>query len=344
MERPVITFSFPQPGRMGTVVAEISHVNKAYGDVRGEPGPQSGHERGQNDRFVGPNGAGKSTLLKLLAGVERPAAGSVRLGFRVCAAYYAQHQAEVMESWVDSFEDHGGEVCRGGCGARQGLPVRFPLSGDDVEKKVGVLSGGEKARLALARLLLEPAGLFDWMSPRITSTWPHGMVPHRSPASSLRVDRVLSATTGGSSTQSLRKCWKLVSAGLRAIRATGSTTSGRGARDIAVFRAWVRRAISGAAHQVAEGATEFAGGATPARGRSSYQERKNWSGVTAGRKAALGAGGAAEAAGRRNEQSFARLRLSAATRCACGVFTVADDYSLCMLSGGAGQPVLAQDK
>jgi ATP-binding cassette subfamily F protein 3 len=117
-------------------------------------------ERGEKIALVGPNGAGKSTLLKLLAGVIQADSGSVKLGHAVSREYFAQHQLEVLNpgtTVLKTMEEVAGPAGR--------LPqVRsylgtFLFGEDDVKKQVGVLSGGEKARLALARMLIDPAGL-----------------------------------------------------------------------------------------------------------------------------------------------------------------------------------------
>ena len=158
--RKTIRFRFPQPPRTGRVVAELKHVRKAYGDHVVYTKLDLVIERGEKIALVGPNGAGKSTLLKLLAGVIEPDAGTVRLGHAVRREYYAQHQLEVLQpdqTVLAAMEEVAGPVGR--------LPeVRsylgaFLFDEDDVTKKIGVLSGGEKARLALARMLLDPAGL-----------------------------------------------------------------------------------------------------------------------------------------------------------------------------------------
>jgi ATP-binding cassette subfamily F protein 3 len=158
--RKTIKFRFPQPPRTGRVVAEVRHVRKAYGDIVVYKRLDLVIERGEKIALVGPNGAGKSTLLKLLAGIIEPDAGSVKMGHNVRREYFAQHQLEVLhpdQTVLSTMEEAAGPAGR--------LPeVRsylgtFLFSEDDVTKKVGVLSGGEKARLALARMLIDPAGL-----------------------------------------------------------------------------------------------------------------------------------------------------------------------------------------
>jgi ATP-binding cassette subfamily F protein 3 len=160
LERKTIKFRFPQPPRTGRVVVELKHVRKAYGDNVVYKKLDAVIERGEKIALVGHNGAGKSTLLKLLAGVTEPDSGSLILGHNVRREYFAQHQLEVMHpgrTVLKTMEEVAGPAGR--------LPeVRsylgtFLFGEDDVTKKVGVLSGGEKARLALARMLMDPAGL-----------------------------------------------------------------------------------------------------------------------------------------------------------------------------------------
>jgi ATP-binding cassette, subfamily F, member 3 len=160
LERKTIKFRFPQPPRTGRVVAEIKHARKAYGENIVYKKLDLVVERGEKIALVGPNGAGKSTLLKMLAGVSQPDSGAVKLGHAVSREYFAQHQLEVLhpeQTVLKAMEEVAGPVGR--------LPeVRsylgtFLFGEDDVTKQVGVLSGGEKARLALARMLMDPAGL-----------------------------------------------------------------------------------------------------------------------------------------------------------------------------------------
>src|SRR5660397_170011 len=155
-----ISFTFPQPERMGRVVADVRSVGKSYGETVVYRDLNLVVERGEKVALVGPNGAGKSTLLKLLACVLLPDYGSITLGQNVSLEYFAQHQLEaldgdrtaleVMEEKADGLED-APEV-RSYLGA-------FLFDQNDFYKKVGSLSGGERARLALASMLMDPAGL-----------------------------------------------------------------------------------------------------------------------------------------------------------------------------------------
>ncbi len=160
LERKTIKFRFPQPPRTGRVVADVRHVRKAYGDNIVYKKLDLVVERGEKIALVGPNGAGKSTLLKMLAGVVPPDAGTVTLGHAVRREYFAQHQLEVLHpglTVLKTMEEVAGPVGR--LPEVRGYLGTFLFGEDDVSKQVGVLSGGEKARLALARMLMDPAGL-----------------------------------------------------------------------------------------------------------------------------------------------------------------------------------------
>lgn len=160
LERKTIRFRFPQPPRTGRVVAEIKHVRKGYGDKVVYKKLDLVIERGEKIALVGPNGAGKSTLLKLLAGVIEPDGGSVVLGHNVRREYFAQHQLEVLHpdrTVLATMEEAAAPAGR--LPEVRGYLGTFLFNEDDVTKKVAVLSGGEKARLALARMLIDPAGL-----------------------------------------------------------------------------------------------------------------------------------------------------------------------------------------
>jgi ATP-binding cassette subfamily F protein 3 len=149
----------PPPERAGAVVLRLAGVHKAYGETRVYEGVDFELRRGERVALVGPNGAGKSTLLRMLAGVLPPDRGERSLGHNAQVAFYAQHQLDALDpartvleelASVARSEDH--PRLRGQLGA-------FLFGGDDVEKRVAVLSGGEKARLALAKLLLRPANV-----------------------------------------------------------------------------------------------------------------------------------------------------------------------------------------
>ncbi len=154
-----IKFSFPEPPRSGDEVISLSHVRKAYGDKVIYADLSLALRRGDRAALVGPNGAGKSTLLKMLAGVLPFEGGQRRLGHNVVAAYYAQHQLELLDRSNTVLEE-----LRRAANAETDQRLRAILGGflfgnDDVQKKVAVLSGGEKARLAIAKMLTQPANL-----------------------------------------------------------------------------------------------------------------------------------------------------------------------------------------
>ena len=149
-------FSFPQPSRSGQRVIALKQLGKAYGDLEVYASLNLEIERQQRIVLVGPNGAGKSTLLKILAEVIGFDAGERELGHNVQPGYFAQHRAEtlqlnrtVLEEMIDTRANVTEQSART-------LLGNFLFSDDDVFKKVGVLSGGEKSRLALAKLLLNP--------------------------------------------------------------------------------------------------------------------------------------------------------------------------------------------
>jgi ATP-binding cassette subfamily F protein 3 len=152
-----IRFSFPQPVRSGRVVAALRGVHKSYGPVKVYSGIDLKIDRGEKIALVGVNGAGKSTLLKLLAGVFPPDEGTLEWGHNVATAYFAQQQLELLDPsktvWGEIFslaKDESVSFLRGLLGA-------FLFSGEEIEKKVSVLSGGEKSRLVLAKMLMRPA-------------------------------------------------------------------------------------------------------------------------------------------------------------------------------------------
>jgi len=157
--RAQVRFRFPAVARSGRDVARLTGVSKAYGEHVVYRGLDALLERGQRVAVVGKNGMGKTTLLKILAGELAPEEGEVSLGSNVTLAYYAQHHADTMDRGASILD----EVATAAPGQPQsylrGVLGAFLFSGDDVDKKVGVLSGGERARVALAKLLVRPANL-----------------------------------------------------------------------------------------------------------------------------------------------------------------------------------------
>ncbi len=156
VSRKKMTFSFPQPARSGQRVITLRNLAKFYGELQVYASLNLEIERQQRIVLVGPNGAGKSTLLKLLAGVIEHEAGERELGHNVQPGYFAQQRAEtldlnrtVLEEMLDTSAYVTEESARTLLGG-------FLFSDDDVFKKVGILSGGEKSRLALGKLLLNP--------------------------------------------------------------------------------------------------------------------------------------------------------------------------------------------
>jgi ATP-binding cassette subfamily F protein 3 len=164
IEAPVNTdkkihFNFPQPQRSGLKVIKLENIHHAYGANVVYQGIDYQAERGQRTVLVGPNGAGKSTLLKILAGALQFQSGTRELGHNVKAGYYSQYRVEmlqphrtVLEEALDTPERITEQFVRTVLGC-------FLFRGDDVFKKVAVLSGGEKSRLALVKLLLDPPNL-----------------------------------------------------------------------------------------------------------------------------------------------------------------------------------------
>ncbi|HMH53935.1 MAG TPA: ABC-F family ATP-binding cassette domain-containing protein [Candidatus Acidoferrum sp.] len=154
-----IRFTFPEPPRTGRRVASLASVRKAYGDnvVYAGAGVDVDVERGERVALVGVNGAGKSTLLRILAGVLAFDAGERTLGAHVAVHYYAQHQLDVLDPTATVLEEVERVAPEAARTRLRTLLGAFLFSGDAVDKKVAVLSGGEKARLALAKMLVRPA-------------------------------------------------------------------------------------------------------------------------------------------------------------------------------------------
>jgi ATP-binding cassette, subfamily F, member 3 len=156
-----VGFSFPQPARSGQNVLMLKNIRQSYDDGKTwvYDGLDLTLERGQKIALVGPNGAGKSTLIKLLAGAIPYQSGEKKVGFNVEVGYFSQHRAEmfrpgktVLEEAMNTQRHHKEQTVRTLLGS-------FLFKGDSVFKPVEVLSGGEKSRLGLARLLLDPPNL-----------------------------------------------------------------------------------------------------------------------------------------------------------------------------------------
>src|SRR3989442_9273566 len=154
-----ISFSFPQPQRSGLKVITLENIHHAYGDNVVYRGMNFQAERGQLIVLVGPNGAGKSTLLKILAGVLTPQQGTRSLGHNAKAGYYSQYRVDMLNPGHTVLEEAFDTPQRLTEQFVRTLLGCFLFSGDDVFKKVEVLSGGEKSRLALVKLLLDPPNL-----------------------------------------------------------------------------------------------------------------------------------------------------------------------------------------
>lgn len=154
-----VDFKFPDPPRSGDMVVKLEDVSKAYGDHTVYSNIDLTLYRGDHVALVGPNGAGKSTLLKMLTGIEAPTSGTRDLGVNVGVAYYAQHQLEGLNESNTVLQEIDSVAPGWTVPQERSLLGAFLFSGDDVEKRVGVLSGGERARLALAKMLVAPEAL-----------------------------------------------------------------------------------------------------------------------------------------------------------------------------------------
>ncbi len=154
-----VSFSFPQPQRSGQRVIRLKNIHFAYGQHAVYRGLEFEAERGQRIVLVGPNGAGKSTLLKILAATVTPQTGERELGHNVKAGYYSQYRVDMLDENRTVLEEALDTPQRVTEQFVRTLLGSFLFRGDDVFKKVSVLSGGEKSRLALVKLLLDPPNL-----------------------------------------------------------------------------------------------------------------------------------------------------------------------------------------
>ncbi len=156
-ERKEIRFRFPSPIRSGHKVIELKNLHKRYGETVVYQEMDLALFRGDKVALVGPNGAGKSTLLKILAGVLGFEEGEVTPGKDVTRAYFAQHQFDILKPENTVYEELSSIATDESQTELRTLLGAFLFSGDEIEKKVSVLSGGEKSRLVLAKMLLKPA-------------------------------------------------------------------------------------------------------------------------------------------------------------------------------------------
>ncbi len=154
--RRVVEFRFTQPPRSGEDVAELRGIRKAYGSRVVYDGFDFNIRRGERWCVMGRNGAGKTTLLRLVAGVMQPDSGTVRLGASLRTGYFAQQALDLLDPERSVFEQIQDDFPQAGQGVLKNLLGAFHFSGSDVDKPIRVLSGGEKSRLVLARMLFEP--------------------------------------------------------------------------------------------------------------------------------------------------------------------------------------------
>jgi ATP-binding cassette subfamily F protein 3 len=181
-----IRLAFPAPPRTGRRVVGLHGLHKAYGDHVVYAGIDLEVERGDRIALVGVNGAGKSTLLRILAGVLPFERGERILGTQVTAHYYAQHQLDALDATRTVLEELAAVAPDAGQTRLRTLLGAFLFSGDAVDKKIAVLSGGEKARVALAKMLVRPAPLLCLDEP----------TNHLDLASRERLEAALEAFTG----------------------------------------------------------------------------------------------------------------------------------------------------
>jgi ATP-binding cassette subfamily F protein 3 len=156
-ERKRIHFKFPPCAKSGRTVIEIKHARKVYGDLVVFRDLSLHIERGDRIALVGPNGAGKSTLMRLLSGEESPTAGMRTIGHQVVTEYFAQDEAARLDPGPTVYETLEAGSPHDMVPAIRNILGGFLFSGDDIYKRVAVLSGGERTRLAVARMLLRPS-------------------------------------------------------------------------------------------------------------------------------------------------------------------------------------------
>jgi ATPase subunit of ABC transporter with duplicated ATPase domains len=155
-KRRVVEFDFRAPPRSGDQVATLEHVSKSYGRRVVHRDLNLTIRRGERWCVMGKNGAGKSTLLKMVAGAVAPDSGEVKLGASLKMGYFAQRALDLLAPDLTVEEQLREDFPHESIGALRGLAGAFQFSGDEIDKKIRTLSGGEKTRLVLARMLLEP--------------------------------------------------------------------------------------------------------------------------------------------------------------------------------------------
>jgi ATPase subunit of ABC transporter with duplicated ATPase domains len=155
-KRHTVKFEFRTPPRSGDQVAVIEDLRKQYGPRVIYDGFNLTIRRGERWAVMGRNGAGKTTLLKMIAGASDPDAGSVRLGASLTMGYFAQQSLDVLDPDLTIIEQLQKDFPQDGFGSLRTLAGAFQFSGDDVDKSIRALSGGEKSRLAMARMLYNP--------------------------------------------------------------------------------------------------------------------------------------------------------------------------------------------
>ena len=168
-EEATIHFTIPQPPASGRTVIEVSNLSKQYPmpAIEGRPAGTKQIledvsfqiDRGDRIALVGANGAGKSTLIRMLSGLEPPTSGEIRLGHNVLADYFAQDQYKVLDPAAEMLDDIAGIAPKVPVVELRSLLGCFMFSGEDVFKKLGVLSGGERNRYAMAKMLVSPANM-----------------------------------------------------------------------------------------------------------------------------------------------------------------------------------------
>jgi ATPase subunit of ABC transporter with duplicated ATPase domains len=155
-KRQVVKFEFRAPPRSGDQVAVIENIEKRFGSRTIYDGFSMIVRRGERWAVMGKNGAGKSTLLKMIAGALEPDAGTVRLGASLKMGYFAQQSLDVLDPDITIIEQLQKDFSQENIGSLRTLAGAFQFSGDDIDKRIRSLSGGEKSRLAMARMLYDP--------------------------------------------------------------------------------------------------------------------------------------------------------------------------------------------